>query len=110
MIIELKIPAPGESVNEVEVAGWLVSNGDYVEKDQEIAELESDKATLPLIAPQSGIVKILIPEGETVPVETVACTIDTSEASDKVKKNSISGKAADQSSTAESSEITEKAR
>ena len=90
MIIELKIPSPGESINEVEIATWLVSDGDCVEKDQEIAELESDKATLPLIAPESGTVKILVPTGDTVPVDTVACKIDTKSAAKKVKKSKVS--------------------
>ncbi len=78
MLIELKIPSPGESINEVEIANWLVNDGDVVEKDQEIAEVESDKATLPLIAPDSGKVKIMAKEGETIKVGDVACTIDTS--------------------------------
>jgi 2-oxoglutarate dehydrogenase E2 component (dihydrolipoamide succinyltransferase) len=90
MIIELKIPSPGESVNEVEIASWLVDDGDFVEKDQEIAELESDKATLPLMAPESGILKILIPKGDTAPVGAVACSVDTGRTGKKVKK----GKAA----------------
>lgn len=77
-MIEIKIPSPGESITEVELANWLVNDGDFVEKDQEIAEVESDKATLPLIAEDSGIVKIIIPEGETIKVGTVVCTIDTS--------------------------------
>ena len=78
MIINITIPSPGESITEVEMAGWLVQDGDYVEKDQEIAEVESDKATLPLIADKSGKLKILVKTGETVKVGTVACTIDTS--------------------------------
>ena len=90
MIIELKIPSPGESINEVEIATWLVADGDFAEKDQEIAELESDKATLPLIAPESGTVKILVPEGETIPVNTVACTIDTDATGKKAKKSKAS--------------------
>jgi 2-oxoglutarate dehydrogenase E2 component (dihydrolipoamide succinyltransferase) len=77
MIIEIKIPSPGESVSEVEMASWLVSDGDYVEKDQEIAEVESDKATLPLIAEESGTIKILVQQGQAIQVGTVACTIDT---------------------------------
>lgn len=89
MIIELKIPSPGESINEVEIAAWLVGDGDFVEKDQEIAELESDKATLPLIAPESGTVKILVPTGDTVPVDTVACKIDTKSSAKKVKKSKV---------------------
>jgi 2-oxoglutarate dehydrogenase E2 component (dihydrolipoamide succinyltransferase) len=77
-MIEIKIPSPGESITEVEISNWLVKNGDYVEKDQEIAEIESDKATLPLIAPESGTIEIVAPAGETIKVGTVACKIDTS--------------------------------
>jgi 2-oxoglutarate dehydrogenase E2 component (dihydrolipoamide succinyltransferase) len=77
MIVEMKIPSPGESITEVEIAQWLVSDGDYVEKDQEIAEVESDKATLPLIAEESGTIKILAETGLAIRVGTVACTIDT---------------------------------
>lgn len=77
MSIEIKIPSPGESITEVEIANWFVKTGDYVEKDQEIAELESDKATLSLTAEKSGEIKVLIEEGETAEVGAVACTIDT---------------------------------
>lgn len=77
-VIDIKIPSPGESISEVEIATWFVSNGDYVEKNQEIAELESDKATLTLIAEDSGVITILAQDGETVEVASVACTIDTS--------------------------------
>ncbi|MBN2487347.1 MAG: dihydrolipoyllysine-residue succinyltransferase [Bacteroidales bacterium] len=77
MIYELKIPAPGESINEVELARWLVDDGCLVEKDQELAEVESDKATLPLIADKPGKLKIIVPAGTTVKVGTVAATIDT---------------------------------
>jgi len=78
MIIEIKVPSPGESISEVEIATWLVQDGDYVEKDQEVAEVESDKATLPLIAEEAGKIRIMTEVGETVPVGKVACTIDTS--------------------------------
>ena len=77
-MIEIKIPSPGESITEVEISNWLVEHGDYVEKDQEIAEIESDKATLPLIAPESGAIEIIASAGETIKVGTVACKIDTS--------------------------------
>jgi 2-oxoglutarate dehydrogenase E2 component (dihydrolipoamide succinyltransferase) len=79
MIVDIKIPSPGESITEVEISRWLVGDGEYVEKDHEIAEVESDKATLPLIASQSGKIKILIGENKTIKVGAVACTIDTSE-------------------------------
>lgn len=87
MIIELKIPSPGESISEVEIASWLAADGDFVEKDQELAELESDKATLPLIAPDSGKLKFLIKAGETVRVGAVAGTIDTGVSGKTSKKN-----------------------
>lgn len=77
-MIEIKIPSPGESISEVELSSWFVGNGDVVEKDQEIAEIESDKATLTLIATDAGKINILITEGETVAVNSLACTIDTS--------------------------------
>ena len=78
MIIEVKIPSPGESISEVELATWTVKTGDLVNRDQELALIESDKATLPLIAPEAGKIEILIPEGEIVKVDAVACKIDTS--------------------------------
>jgi len=74
---EIKIPGPGESITEVEMASWLVEDGAYVEKNQEIGEIESEKATLPIIAEKSGRIKILIPEGATVKVGAIACIIDT---------------------------------
>lgn len=76
MAIEIKIPSPGESISEVEMATWNVSDGDYVTKDQEIGEIESDKATLPLIADTNGTIHILIQEGDSAPVGAVACTIE----------------------------------
>jgi 2-oxoglutarate dehydrogenase E2 component (dihydrolipoamide succinyltransferase) len=77
MIIEIKVPSPGESITEVELTRWLIGNGDYVEKDQELAEVESDKATLPLLAGQSGKITLLAEPG-LIKVGTIACTIDTS--------------------------------
>ena len=77
MLIEIKVPTPGESITEVEIGKWLVADGDLVEKDQEVAEIESDKATLTLSATESGRIKILIPEGERIAVGAIACTIDT---------------------------------
>ncbi len=79
MIIEIKIPSPGESISEVTMANWMVENGAFVEKDQEIAEVESDKATLPLIAGDSGKIEILIEAGDEAKVGDVACKIDTSQ-------------------------------
>jgi 2-oxoglutarate dehydrogenase E2 component (dihydrolipoamide succinyltransferase) len=78
MILDMKVPSPGESITEVEIAQWLVADGDYVEKDQEIAEIDSDKATLALPAEEAGIIKLLVADGETVQVGQVVCQIDTS--------------------------------
>ncbi len=78
MIIEIKVPSPGESITEVEIASWLVNDGDIVLQDQELAEIESDKATLTLNADKAGKIKIVLEAGETVAVGAVACTIDTS--------------------------------
>jgi len=78
MLLEMKVPSPGESILEVEIAEWLVEDGDYVEKDQSIAEIDSDKATLELPAEESGIIKIVVGNGETVVVGDVVCIIDTS--------------------------------
>ena len=86
MILEMLVPSPGESISEVEIAEWLVDDGDYVEKDQAIAEIDSDKATLELPAETSGIIKIIIEEGQTVAVGDVVCTIDTKAATpDNIK-------------------------
>ena len=74
----MKVPSPGESISEVEIAEWLVENGDYVTKDQAIAEIDSDKATLELPAEESGIINIIVSEGETVSVGDIVCHIDTS--------------------------------
>lgn len=83
MIIEIKAPSPGESISEVEIATWFVSDGDIVSKDQEIAEIESEKATLPLVAEESGQIKILKQVGEAIPVGAILCSIDTSKAGEK---------------------------
>ena len=80
MILEMKVPSPGESIKEVEIATWLVKDGDYVEKDQAIAEVDSDKATLELPAEASGIITLKAEEGDTVAVGAVVCLIDTSAA------------------------------
>ena len=74
----MKVPSPGESITEVEIAEWLVQDGDYVEKDQTIAEVDSDKATLELPAEQSGIITLKAEEGDAVAVGEVVCLIDTS--------------------------------
>lgn len=77
-ILEMKVPSPGESISEVEIAQWLVSDGDYVEKDQAIAEVDSDKATLELPAEESGIITLKAAEGDAVAVGAVVCLIDMS--------------------------------
>ena len=78
MILEMKVPSPGESISEVEIAQWLVKDGDYVKKDQTIAEVDSDKATLDLPAEQSGVITLKANEGDAVDVGAVICLIDTS--------------------------------
>jgi len=77
MILEMKVPSPGESITEVEIAEWLVQDGDYVEKDQAIAEVDSDKATLELPAEASGVITLKAEEGDAVGVGEVVCLIDT---------------------------------
>ena len=77
MILEMKVPSPGESITEVEIAQWLVEDGDYVKKDQAVAEVDSDKATLELPAEQSGIITLKAEEGDAVAVGDIVCIIDT---------------------------------
>jgi 2-oxoglutarate dehydrogenase E2 component (dihydrolipoamide succinyltransferase) len=79
-MLEMKVPSPGESITEVEIATWLVSDGDYVEKDQAIAEVDSDKATLELPAEEAGIITLKAEEGDVVEVGQVVCLIDTNAA------------------------------
>ncbi|MGM0635227.1 MAG: 2-oxoglutarate dehydrogenase complex dihydrolipoyllysine-residue succinyltransferase [Bacteroidota bacterium] len=107
MALEMKVPSPGESISEVEIAEWLVQDGDYVEKDQAIAEVDSDKATLELPAEASGIITLKAEEGDVVEVGEVVCLIDTdaekpSGDSDSDKKESSKEK------EKESSDKTEK--
>ncbi len=75
-VLEMKVPSPGESITEVEIATWLVKDGDYVEKDQPIAEVDSDKATLELPAEESGVITLKAEEGDVVQVGQVVCLID----------------------------------
>ena len=77
-MIDVKVPSPGESITEVQIATWLVGDGDFVEKDQDIVEIDSDKATLSIAAPEDGKIKIQVQEGETVGVNDVIASIDTS--------------------------------
>jgi len=76
MAFEMKVPSPGESITEVEIAQWLVEDGDYVEKDQAIAEVDSDKATLELPAEVAGVISLQAEEGDAVAVGEVVCLID----------------------------------
>ncbi len=102
MALEIKIPSPGESIAEVELASWFVEDGALVSKNQEIGEIESEKATLPLIATESGQVKILVQAGETVEVGVVVASIDTSvEVSDVPTEN----KATDQQTNAAQEQV-----
>ena len=78
MILEMKLPSPGESITEVEIAQWMVADGDYVEQDQIICEIDSEKATLELAAEQSGTIELIAREGDAVAVGSVVCKIDTS--------------------------------
>ena len=105
-VLEMKVPSPGESISEVEIAQWLVSDGEYVEKDQAIAEVDSDKATLELPAEESGTITLKAEEGDAVAVGAVVCLIDTSaeKPADFQSKNGASG-----SSAAEVSKETDKA-
>lgn len=90
MALEMKVPSPGESITEVEIAQWLVEDGDYVEKDQAIAEVDSDKATLELPAEEAGIITLKAAEGDVVKVGAVVCLIDTK--AEKPKTEVGSGK------------------
>jgi 2-oxoglutarate dehydrogenase E2 component (dihydrolipoamide succinyltransferase) len=78
MAIEMKVPSPGESITEVTISRWLKKDGDFVEKDEELCEIESDKATLTINAEEAGQLKIMAAEGDTVRVGSVVCSIDTS--------------------------------
>jgi 2-oxoglutarate dehydrogenase E2 component (dihydrolipoamide succinyltransferase) len=78
MSVSIKVPSPGESISEVEIAQWLVASGEYVFKDQDIVEVDSDKATLAIPAEVSGIIEIIAQSGETVAVGSEICRIDTS--------------------------------
>ena len=90
MILKMQIPSPGESISEVEIAEWLVADGEYVDKDQIIAEIDSDKATLELPAEESGVIILKAEEGDVVEVGQVVCHIDTSaEGASKDKTNDI---------------------
>ena len=91
MILEMKVPSPGESITEVEIAEWLVEDGDYVEKDQAIAEVDSDKATLELPAEESGIITLKAEEGDAVAVGAVVCLIDMDGKKPKGESSKVKG-------------------
>lgn len=101
MILEMKVPSPGESITEVEIATWLVKDGDYVEKDQAIAEVDSDKATLELPAEVSGIITLKAEEGDAVKVGQVVCLIDT----DGAKPDGAAAPAAEKAPEAPKAEV-----
>jgi 2-oxoglutarate dehydrogenase E2 component (dihydrolipoamide succinyltransferase) len=114
MSIDIKVPSPGESVSEVEIASWLVSDGDYVEKDQEVVELDSDKATLAMPAEEAGIISITVEEGEAVEIGQVIGTIDTdaeapSGSGESTAKAKSSG-SSDSSSSSETAVATEETK
>ncbi len=77
MVVEIKVPTVGESISEVTIAKWLKKDGDYVQQDEVLCEMESEKATFELNAEKAGVLKIAAPEGATLKIGDVACTIDT---------------------------------
>ncbi|MCX7649207.1 MAG: 2-oxoglutarate dehydrogenase complex dihydrolipoyllysine-residue succinyltransferase [Flavobacteriales bacterium] len=90
--IDVIVPSPGESVSEVEIASWLKKDGDWVRKDEEICEIDSDKATLAVSAEASGKLQILVPEGKKIGVGDVIARIDTSVVpAEDVNQNNGSG-------------------
>lgn len=97
----MKVPSPGESIKEVEIATWLVKDGDYVEKDQAIAEVDSDKATLELPAEASGIITLKAEEGDAVAVGAVVCLIDTGAAKPEGGAPEASGPAKEEAKAVE---------
>jgi 2-oxoglutarate dehydrogenase E2 component (dihydrolipoamide succinyltransferase) len=110
-VLEMKVPSPGESISEVEIATWLVKDGDYVEKDQAIAEVDSDKATLELPAEASGIITLKAKEGDAVKVGSVVCLIDTSAAKPAGASNGAAKKAPEKvAAVAEKAPVKEEAK
>lgn len=94
MAVEIKVPSPGESITQVQVAKWLVSDSEFVEKDQEVVEIDSDKASFPVTTPETGIIRILAAEGDTLQVGAVMATIDPTGASENTGEKQIEKKAA----------------
>jgi 2-oxoglutarate dehydrogenase E2 component (dihydrolipoamide succinyltransferase) len=107
-MFEMKVPSPGESISEVEIAEWLVKDGDYVEKDQVIAEVDSDKATLELPAEVAGVVTLKAEEGDTVAVGEVVCLIDTEAEAPAKKEETKSDKKEEESTKEKESDSSEK--
>jgi 2-oxoglutarate dehydrogenase E2 component (dihydrolipoamide succinyltransferase) len=87
MAVEIKIPSPGESITQVQLVKWLISDGEEVEKDQEIVEIDSDKASFPIASPNDGIIRILIEEGKTIAVGTVIATIEPGVSKEKAPES-----------------------
>ena len=77
MAIEIKVPSVGESITEVTLVKWMKKDGEWVERDEMIAELESEKATFEINAEQAGVLKIIAVEGDTLKIGDIACSIDT---------------------------------
>ncbi len=105
MILEMKVPSPGESITEVEIATWLVEDGDYVEKDQAIAEVDSDKATLELPAEESGIITLKAEEGDAVEVGAIVCLIDLDGKKPEGSEQSQSSVSSEKTKTVSSSAV-----
>jgi len=105
-IVEIKIPSPGESITEVEIGSWLKADGDYVLLDETICEIETDKATLPLIAESAGALKIILQEGETAGIGDVACSIDTEAAQPETSSAEISSATSETADSPEQSVST----
>lgn len=112
-LVEIKIPSPGESITQVELFHWLVEEGSVVRKNSEIAELESDKATLMLVADETGKISFNAAEGEMLEVGSVACTIDTSvqpdEREEPLEKADVSAKEKPEEQTSRAEQIADEA-
>jgi 2-oxoglutarate dehydrogenase E2 component (dihydrolipoamide succinyltransferase) len=109
MVLEMKVPSPGESITEVEIASWLVKDGDYVEKDQAVAEVDSDKATLELPAEASGIITLKAEEGDLVAVGEVVCLIDTAAEKPGGAKEEASGEKKEEAAKEKKEDTAKKA-
>ncbi|MFZ4705329.1 MAG: 2-oxoglutarate dehydrogenase complex dihydrolipoyllysine-residue succinyltransferase [Bacteroidales bacterium] len=107
-MIDVKVPSPGESITEVQLANWLVKSGDMVEKDQEIAEIDSDKATLTINAEQSGVITLLVEAGEMIKVGSVVAQILPGLADSATKTESAEIKITESAKTKKVSEDTSK--